>query len=121
MIAVHGSAGRREDDARPLVQPARGLEQVEGAADVHVGVEHRIGDAAPHVHLRREVRDRVEAPLADERRCLGRTNVETVKGRGRRQVRLLPGRQIVDDVHGPSVAQQRVRRVRSYEAGSTRD
>ena len=77
---------------------ARGLEHVQRAEHVHLGVEDRLLDRGADVGLRGEVDDGLR-PHLGEQRVERLADVELVQRRGRRQVLAPPGREVVDDVH----------------------
>ena len=63
-LPVDGAAGCREDEGGAR-QPG-GLEHVDGADDVHPGVERGLGDGPADVRLRREVKDRIRPETRDQ-------------------------------------------------------
>ena len=54
LLAIDRAAGGGEDHAPQPVR-ARRLHQIQKADQVDLRVEGRIGDRAPHIHLRREM------------------------------------------------------------------
>ena len=97
------------------------LEQVERPADVHVGVEPRVGDRPPHVDLRRVVDEHLDAGARDQRRGLRGADVEAVQLGAGRDVLLAAARQVVDNQHAMPGPQQGLGDVGPDEASAPGD
>jgi hypothetical protein len=126
-VAVH-LVGRREDDARRGGLRARGLEHVERAARVDLEVLHRVDEAGGDGHLRGEVEDLAAA--GDGRAhgggvahvLLVHLEPLAVPPAQPGQVLLHAGaREVVEDAHPTSRAQQPVGEVGAHEAGAAGD
>jgi hypothetical protein len=94
LLAVDGPAGGSEDDLAHAVLGAV-LEEANRTEDVDLGVEVRLPDRAPHVHLGRLVTERLRREVSED---LGtpRTDVGLVESRPRRDVLPLARREVVD-------------------------
>ncbi len=120
VLAVEGAARRGEDHGRTRI--ARGLEDIEGADDIHrqvmAGILHRGGDA----RLRCEVADRARLEVRErssERRRVD--DVELLEACLPRHVRLGAGGEVVDDEHLVAAREEHVGHVRPDESRATGD
>ena len=125
-LAVQGAPAGRED--HPLgLGLARSFENVQGADDVHLGIEGRPGHRHPHVRLGRQVEDELGTAADHEVDDGGSGDVEVVNGErppcappGIGQIGQRPGREIVDDVDLVTLHEESVHQCRADEPGSTR-
>jgi hypothetical protein len=96
--AVDGAAGGGENELLHVRGHAH-FKQVQRATHVDVGVEDRVGHAAPHVDLRREVGDYLRLLVLKHVGQLGRAYVELVKPGLRVEIVLRPGGKIIHHRH----------------------
>src|SRR5215217_5135116 len=119
VIAVEGTAGRREDHRRAA--GAGGLADIQRPEDVRGAVAHGILDRDRHARLRGEMTDEIGAAAegALERIPLG--DVQLLEAGPLGHVLARPGGEVVDDEDVVAALQEDLRDVRSNEAGAPGD
>ncbi len=120
LLAVDGAAGRCEDHL-PQGAAARRLEKIEETQDVDLGVEERVGDRTPDIHLRRVVDEDLDLAVHQELARLLGTHVEHVELGILWHVLLAAARQVVHNQHPVAVRYQSVRDVAADETGTAGD
>ena len=112
---------RRHDDQPPAAAGARPLQEVQQREDVLLGVEHRVRDGDPHVHLCGVVTDDVEPARRHHLPGLRRAQVEAEELRVPRHVLEPAPREVVEDGDLRTGAEERVGDVRADETGASGD
>src|ERR1043166_6021728 len=130
-LAVNGR--RRAEDELTDAARARKLKQVERAADVRLGVEHRLGERRAHARARGEVDDAVEGVRVEdgfERGAVADVGLVEAEGFAREggrdgaalERRVVEVVEVVNHVDAPAPpAEQPLDEVRADEARAARD
>ena len=120
LLAIDGAAGGGEEDLAHAAV-ARRLGQVEAAEDVDVGIEDRVLDRAPHVHLRRVMDEDVHPRFAHQGGGLLGADVEHVQLGPWGDVLPPAAGKVVDHQHPVAPGQECVGQMGADEPGPARD
>jgi len=120
LFAVYGAAGRGKDHLfqRP---PSRRLQKVEQTQEVDVGVEERVGNRTPDIHLCRVVNEDLDLSVDQELARLLGAHVEHMEIGVPWHVLLATTRKVVHNQYPVAVRHQSVRDVAADKTGTAGD
>src|SRR5665647_2658689 len=99
--------------------PPYRFEDVERTDDIRIRIEDGIGNALPHVDLRRKMHDNIKRTVSDDSSRFGRSDAHLVQNSALRDIGAIPCRQIIDDLDLVALREKQIRNMRADESCAT--